>query len=327
MATAGKHLMELGYPARDDSSLPTSQSQFSAGGHYGIEVASVNNMKIMEEIFRLADHFDVRIDRVDECRGIFRLPDSEIREMVAACRERQIGLVMSVGPRAVYDIGGFSRSPNGVRVGYRLRGMSNVAHAIEDVLRATEAGVRGFIIYDEGLLDVLGQMRARGHLPAETMLKLSVHAACSNPAAARLFNRIGADTINLVPDVELSMVAAFRQATPCPLDLFSDTAGAAGGMIRTYDVPELIRVGAPVYIKGGAVSQPMQNHLPSSTEREERMKQVRCVVEMIHRAAPNARPVNRAERTLAIPAGPAEPKPVAYPTDSLHQARPVEVGA
>jgi hypothetical protein len=305
MATAGAHLIELGYPGRDDSSLPSSRSQFSAGGDYGIEVASVNNQKILEEILRLADHYDVRIDRVDECRGMFRLPDDEIRMMVATCRERQVGLVMSVGPRGVYDSGGFAKTPNGARVGYRLRGMSNVAHAVEDVIRGVELGVRGFIVYDEGLLDVLGQMRAAGRLPVESVFKLSVHAGCSNPASARLFNRIGADTINLVPDVDVSMIAAFRQATPCPLDLFSDTAGAAGGMIRTYDVPEFIRVGAPVYIKAGAVSQPLQNHLPSPAEREERMKQVRCVVEMIHRAAPHAKPVDRAERTLAIPAAPA----------------------
>lgn len=332
MATAGMHLMELGYPGRDDSSLPSSEAQFSAGGDYGIEVASVNNQKILEEILRLADHYDIRIDRVDECRGMFRLPDDEIRTMVATCRERQMGLVMSVGPRAVYDPGGFSRSPNGVRVGYRLRGMSNVAHAIEDVVRGTELGVRGFLIYDEGLLDVLGQMRAAGRLPAETTLKLSVHAGCSNPAAARLFTRIGADTINLMPDVEMSMLSAFRQATPVPLDVFSDSAGSAGGMIRTYDVPEFIRVGAPVYIKAGAVSQPYQNHLPSPAEREERMKQVRCVVEMIHRAAPHARPVDRAEPTLAIPAGPGQPKPATYPTEGLQQAQSptrsvLEVGA
>jgi hypothetical protein len=324
--------MELGYPGRDDSTLPSSRAQFSAGGDYGIEVASVNNQKILEEILRLADHFDVRIDRVDECRGMFRLPDDEIRTMVATCRERQVGLVMSVGPRAVYDTGGFAKTPNGARVGYRLRGMSNVAHALDDVLRGADLGVRGFLVYDEGLLDVLGQMRAAGRLPPETVLKLSVHAGCSNPASARLFSRIGADTINLVPDLDLPMISAIRQATTCPLDLFSDTAGAAGGMIRTYDIPEFIRVAAPIYIKGGAVSQPQQNHLPSPSEREERMKQVRCVVEMIQRAAPHARQVNGAERTLAIPAGPAAPKTAAHPADGSQPGQPaalpaVEVGA
>lgn len=317
MLTAGAHLIKLGYPGRDDFSLPSSQIQFSAGGDYGIEVASVNNMKILEEILRHADNFDVRIDRVDECRGMFRLPDNEIREMVAACRERQMGLVMSVGPRAVYDIGGFSRSPNGIRLGYRLRGMSNVAHAVDDVLRGLDLGVRGFIIYDEGLLDVLGQMRTAGMIPQETMLKLSVHATCANPASARLMARIGADTINLIPDVELPMLAAFRQATDVPLDVFSDTAGAAGGMIRTYDIPEFIRVAAPIYIKGGAVSQPQQNHLPSVTEREERMKQVRCVVEMIERAAPHARQVSPDEPSLAIPAGPPASSPRRIPIEKI----------
>jgi hypothetical protein len=317
MATAGVHLMELGYPGRDDSSIPSSQVQFSAGGDYGIEVASVNNPRILEQVLRLADRWDVRVDRVDECRGMFRLPDAEIREMVDVCRERQTGLVMSVGPRAVYDSGGFSRSPNGVRIGYRLRGMNNVAHAVEEVLRGVELGVRGFLVYDEGLLDVLGQMRAAGRIPAESVLKLSVHAGCANPASARLFARLGADTINLVPDLDVAMIAATRQATTCPLDLFSDTAGAAGSMIRTYDVPEFIRVGAPVYIKAGAVSQPMQNHLPSSTEVEERMKQVRCVVEMIQRAAPHARPVDRAERTLAIPAAPSGHEPRRIPVERI----------
>lgn len=320
MATAGRHLIDLGYPGRDDSSLPSSELQFSAGGDYGIEVASVNNPRILEQVLRLADRYDIRVDRVDECRGMFRLPDLEIREMVDTCREKQVGLVMSVGPRAVYDIGGFSRSPNGVRIGYRLRGMNNVAHAIEDVLRGVELGVRGFLVYDEGLLDVLGQMRAEGRIPAESMLKLSVHAGCSNPASARLFSRLGADTINLVPDLELAMIAATRQATTCPLDVFSDTAGAAGAMIRTYDVPEMIRVGAPVYIKGGAISQPQQNHLPSSTEVEERMKQVRCVVEMIQRAAPHARPVDRAEPTLAIPAGPPPHEPLRIPVERIAAA-------
>lgn len=317
MATAGAHLIELGYPGRDDYSLPSSQTQFSAGGDYGIEVASVNNQKILEEILRHADNFDVRIDRVDECRGMFRLPDNEIREMVAICRERQMGLVMSVGPRAVYDIGGFSRSPNGIRLGYRLRGMSNVAHAVDDVLRGLDLGVRGFIIYDEGLLDVLGQMRTAGMIPRETMLKLSVHATCANPASARLMARIGADTINLIPDMELPMISAIRQTTDVPLDVFSDTAGAAGGMIRTYDIPEFIRVAAPIYIKGGAVSQPQQNHLPSTTEREERMKQVRCVVEMIERHAPHARQVSRDEPSLAIPAAPSADEPRRVPVERI----------
>jgi hypothetical protein len=302
MSDAYTLLEELGYPGGDDHSLRPSTARFAAGGHYGIEISSVNNLEVLRSVVRLADQFDIRIDRVDECRGILRLPDDEIREMVELCRERRIGLVMSVGPRATYDTGGFSRSANGTRIGYRLRGMRNVACAIEDVLRAAEMGVRGFLVYDEGLLAVLAQMRQTGRLAAETIFKLSVHAGCSNPVSARLFSSVGADTINLVPDLDLPMIAAIRQATTCPLDLFSDTAAAAGGFLRTHDVPEFVRLASPVYIKCGAISQPAQNHLPSATELVERMKQTRCVVEAIRRGAPSAEQVHEDEITRAAPA-------------------------
>ena len=70
-----------------------------------------------------------------------------------------MGMVLSVGPRAIYDTGAFVRSKNGARIGYRLRGMENIVHALEDVLRAVDLGIRGFMVYDEGLLHVLNEMR------------------------------------------------------------------------------------------------------------------------------------------------------------------------
>jgi hypothetical protein len=221
--------------------------------------------------------------------------------MVALCAEQNIGLIMSVGPRAIYDTGGFSRTTNGARIGYRLRGMRNFEAALDDVLRATELGVRGFLIYDEGLLHVLGEMRAAGLIPAELTFKLSVHAGCSNPASAQLFEAVGADSINLVPDLDVRDIAAVRSATKCPLDVFSDTAQDAGGMIRTHEVGDIIRYAAPVYIKCGASSQSHQNHLPSIDELSERMNQVACVYEAIARDYPDAKQVGRTEPTLGVP--------------------------
>ena len=293
----------LGYPGGDDFALPASQQRFAAGGAYGIEISSVNDFARLRRLLREADAAGLRIDRVDECQGIFRLPDAEILRMVALCAERHVGLVMSVGPRAIYDKGAFAASRNGARIGYRLRGMENVVHALEDVRRASALGVRGFLIYDEGLMDCLGKLRQAGDLPPATVFKMSVHAGCANPASAALLERLGADSINLVPDLELPMLSAVRQATMCPLDLFSDTALDAGGLIRTYDVPEFIRVAAPVYLKCGAISQVHQNHLPSARELSQRVKQLACVTEMIARHAPSAERVGPEERTLAIPAG------------------------
>lgn len=304
MRRSDAHLQALGYPTGDDNSLSPSTCEFPAGGHYGIELSSINNLDVLSASLRLADEYECTIDRVDECRGILRLPDAEISEMASVCSERSVGLVMSIGPRAIYDTGAFSRSPNGKRIGYRLRGMRNMGLALEDVLRAVDLGVRGFIIYDEGLLTILGQMRTAGRLPSACVFKLSVHAGCANPASARLFAEIGADTINLVPDLDLSMIATIRQATDCPLDLFSDTAGEAGGLLRTNDVPEFVRLASPVFIKCGAISQATQNHLPSPGELRERMKQTRCVIEAIRRDAPGAVQVSLSERTRAVPATP-----------------------
>jgi hypothetical protein len=230
-----------------------------------------------------------------------RLPEADIREMIRICAGEGVGLILSIGPRAIYDTGGFVHSPNGRRVGYRLRGMENVVRAVDEVRRAVDLGARGFLVYDEGLLMLLHRLRSAGELPASTIFKVSVHMGCSNPLSARVYEDLGADTINPVPDLDLDMVSAMRAAVRCPLDLFSDTAEEAGGMLRTHEVPDFVRVAAPVYIKCGAISQPRQNHLPTSGELRERVRQTACVVEMLARHDLAGAQVGPTERTLALP--------------------------
>lgn len=293
-------LKSYGMPAGDDHSLPTSAQRFSDGSHFGIEISSVNNLAILQRVSELADRYELKINRVDECRGIFRLPDREIREIVSLCGQKNIGLFMSIGPRAIYDTGGFVRTQNGARVGYRLRGMDNLISGLEDVVRACELGVRGFLIYDEGQLHALGRMIHDGHLPRDIVLKVSVHMGCANPLSAKLYEQIGGTSINVVPDLDLPMLAAIRAAVSIPLDVFSDTAADAGGFIRTHEVPEIVRVTAPVYLKCGPVSQRHQNYLPSDEELEERIKQTRCVLEMLARKAPELQQLTRDSATQGL---------------------------
>lgn len=276
-------LKSLGFPT-DDSTWKESSLTFEDGSHYGVELSSINNLQILDTVVRLARREKVRINRVDECRGISRLPKEEVRGMVELCAEERIQLVMSTGPRAIYDNGGFVRSKNGARVGYRLRGMDNLGYALDDIFLAIDLGVRAFLIYDEGLLDVLNQLRLSKALPQDTKFKLSVHCGCANPASARLMERLGADSINLIPDLETTMFSSVRASVKCTLDIFSDTASEAGGLILTHRIPEIIRACAPVFIKCGAVSQVSQNHLPSEAELTERVKQLVCVTEMIERS-------------------------------------------
>ena len=84
-------------------------------------------------------------------------------------------------------------------MGYRLRGEEQIVRAIEDVKRAARLGCRGFLVYDEGCLWVLNQMRKAGEIPSDCHFKISAHAGHGNPASAKLLESIGADSIN--PDV------------------------------------------------------------------------------------------------------------------------------
>lgn len=294
-------LSRHGLPAGDDRTLPASERSFAGGGRFGIELSSINNAAILRGALSLAREYGFRIHRVDECRGIGRLPKADIVEMVRTCAGEGVGLILSVGPRAIYDIGGFVRSNNGKRVGYRLRGLDNVVHAVDEVRRAADLGVRGFLVYDEGLLMLLGELRQAGELPVNAVFKASVHLGCANPLSARVYEKLGADTINPVPDLDLAMLREMRAAVACPLDLFSDTAEEAGGFLRTHEVADFVRVAAPIYLKCGAISQPRQNHLPTETELRERIRQTACVVEALGRHDLAAAEVGKAERTLALP--------------------------
>jgi hypothetical protein len=290
-----------GLPAGDGPSPAPSDRSFPGGGKFGIELSSINNAAILRTVLRLAKEHSIRVNRCDECRGMVRLPSADVTEMLRICAGEGIGMILSIGPRAIYDTGGFVRSPNGKRVGYRLRGMESVVRAVDEVRRAVDLGARGFLVYDEGLLMLLSRLRQAGELPASTTFKVSVHMGCANPVSARVYEDLGADTINPVPDLDLGMLSAMRAAVSCPLDLFSDTAEDAGGLVRTHDVPDFVRLASPVYIKCGAISQPRQNHLPSPAELRERVRQTACVVEMLARHDLAGAQVGPTERTLGLP--------------------------
>lgn len=287
--------------AQDDGYRNNNVSEFESGGHYGIEISSVNNLSILKKVLIYAKEQNVTINRVDECRGISRLPISEIKEMANICKSKGIGFIMSCGARAIYDYGAFVRTKNGNRVGYRLRGMENVNNALDDIYRAIDAGVVGFLIYDEGLLFILSELKKSNIIPSNIILKLSVHCGVSNPASCILYEHVGANTINIVPDLTIPMLNSIRESVKIPLDIFTDTSSDAGGIIRTHDAPLFIEYCSPVYLKCGPVSQNHQNHLPTDSELNERIKQTRNVIEMIDNSKYTFIRVDPREITLAIP--------------------------
>src|SRR5207237_263632 len=77
-----------------------------------------------------------------------------------------------------------------------------------------------------------------------------------NPAAIVVMERLRAGTYNIPTDLTLAQIAAIRQAVDIPLDVYVEAPDDLGGFIRHYEIPELIRVASPVYVKFGLRNAP-----------------------------------------------------------------------
>jgi len=124
-----------------------------------------------------------------------------------------------------------------------------MSYWIEDMMRNIEAGVRGFLVYDEGLLGILNYMRDKGFIPKETIFKWSVFGGQNSPAGAKLVKDLGVNSMNPLSDVSLPILAAIRSIIDIPLDVYLIIVDAFGGMFRAYDAPEIARIASPVYFK------------------------------------------------------------------------------
>ncbi len=278
-----------------------SDKRFEDGGQFRFEVPGIQSPKTMKALLDEADRQNLVIHRVTQTKGIMLLTDEEIAEMVDLAKDYGCELFLSVGPRATYDTSATVHTKEGSRIGYRLRGYDNLVYGIEDVKRAVNLGVRGILLYDEGLLFVLNQMRQNSQLPKNLHFKMSAHAGHGNPASAKLLESIGLDSINPVRDLQIPMLASIRDAVDIAIDLHTENPKSTGGFIRHYEVPEFIRVACPVYLKtGGSVAT---NHNWDTTEKEAvaRIKQVKLVERMIKQYLPEAVMSPKRSADLAIP--------------------------
>lgn len=281
-------LKKIGMPEGDCYHLPDSKKRFSDGAQYRFEVPGIQGPKVMEALLESMDAYGIPIHRVTQTKGIMMLTDNEIIEMVRLAKEAQTDLILAIGPRATTDTSASVNTTEGVRMGYRLRGQEQIIRAVEDVKRAVSFGCRSFLVYDEGNLWLLNEMRKAGEIPSDCHFKVSAHAGHGNPCSAKLLETIGADSVNPVRDIQLQMLSAMRQAIDVPIDIHTENPKSTGGFIRHYEVPEMIRVAAPIYLKtGGSVAQ---THSWESTtdDARKRAKQVSLVKRMIDNYYPEA---------------------------------------
>ena len=249
MAEARRYLAGLGLPDRDLGELPSSAMRFRDGAQYRVEIPSVEGPGPLRAVIEAAGERELRVHRISQGSGMMLLTDDEIADMVALGREHGIEVCLFVGPRAAWDVGVQATAPAGRVAAGSLRGADQLADGAEDVLRGCRLGVRSILVADSGQLWVLGRMKRAGDLPGDLEIKISISLPVTNPATARLVVDLGATTVNLPIDLSLAHIAAIRQAVEVPLDLYVEGADDFGGAVRYYEVPELVRVAAPVHLK------------------------------------------------------------------------------
>lgn len=209
--------------------------------------------------------------------------------------------------RAAWDTGAQIVASAGKNLGARLRGMEQLVYACEDILRACTLGIRSVLVADEGLLWLGNEMKRAGRLPSNFVFKVSVQMGAANPIAVRGIEQLGATTYNPPTDLSLPMLAAIRQSVSIPLDIYVEAPDDFGGFVRYYEVPELIRTCAPVYVKLGLRNAP--NIYPSGKHLEavaitlarERVHRAAIAQEMILRYLPDAHSSPRGAKDLGIP--------------------------
>jgi hypothetical protein len=296
-----KYLKKLGLPTGDLFDMPSSALRFPDGAAFRIEVPTVNSAEAVAALLETATKNGITINRVTETYGMFRHTREEIKEYCRLCNEYGAELLMSTGPRATYDTGATVLSPQGVRISYRLRGMEQVLRAVEDVKRGYDLGVRGFLIYDEGMLWLVGQMRKDGALPKDILFKTSAHLGQCNPCSFKLLESLGADSINPVRDLQIPMIAALRAAVQVPLDVHTDNPPGSGGFIRVYEAPEIVRVAAPLHCKTGNSVVSGHGEMTSAADGKRMADQAAIVVEMVNKYYPELKQSVKRSSDLRLP--------------------------
>jgi len=284
----------LGLPGQDAAESPASTQRFPDGGQYRIEIPSTEGPRVLRAVLDEARTRQVPVHRVSQGSGIMLMAASEITEMLTIGRDANVEVNLFIGPRATFDIGAQVYSPAGKSLGLAARGATQLAFALEDLLHAIDLGLRSVLVSDLGVLQIIGQLKKSGHLPADLIIKTSVMMAPCNPASARLMEDLGATTLNIPSDLTIPQIASIRQAVRMPIDFYVEAPDNIGGFLRYYEIPELIRVAAPIYLKYGLRNSP--DVYPAGTHIEntiialsrERVRRAQLGQEIIARYCPHA---------------------------------------
>lgn len=243
-------MQKAGIPGRDAYELPSSDKRFPDGASYRIEISGVEGPEVLKALIEERRRRDVPVHRlISLVQGGILFDKTELRDFAQMAAEEKMEVVAVLGPRNGWDIGRQYASSEGMRCGMHHRGSDELRKVIADMMRMYDAGIRGFMLVDEGLLWLVKRMQDQGSFPVDVALKISVWTSHSSAAGGRLLEELGASSFNPPGDLTLPQLAAIRQAVNLPLDFYIYTSISFGGFNRFYDASEVARVSSPCYFK------------------------------------------------------------------------------
>jgi hypothetical protein len=307
MKKTQQFLAKLKLPYEDNHALKPSPLRFKDGGQYRFEIPSVEGPRVFREVLDAATKLNVPIHRVSQGSGVMLLTKAEISEMAHIGHDQRIEVCLFVGPRATFETGAQTASGAGKVIGLQHRGADQLVYAIEDVKRACDLGIRSILPADLGLIWVINEMKRKGELPRNLIIKSSVTLPAANPATARLFEQAGVSTLNIPTDLAPAQIGAIRQAVNIPIDLYIEVPDNFGGFIRYYEMPQIIQVSAPNYFKFGLRNAP--DIYPSGVHIEdlaakmgrERVHRARIALDLLEQYAPQVKMSPLGSKDLGIP--------------------------
>ncbi len=283
-------LESVGLRLDDHDACPDSGKRFPDGAQYRVEIPSTEGPEGLRAVIEEAEHLGVRVHRVSQGSGVLQLTDAELDEMAAMAAQARIEVSLFTRPNAAWGLSAMAKTAGGGFMASTAHGHEQVLACLSDARRAADHGFRSVLIADLGVLAAFAALRKAGMLPADMQAKVSVMLPVANPAAARVVEQLGGDTINVATDLTQPQLAAIRAAVEVPLDIYVEAPDALGGFVRLHEIPEIIRLTAPVYLKFGLRNAPdiypSGAHLRSTAIElsRERVRRARIGLDLLKRS-------------------------------------------
>lgn len=309
---AEEALESVGLAGRDAYELPTSEKRFPDGGWYRMEISGVERPNVLEALIDERNKRGIPVHRlISTVMGATLLDKKELKDFAQLAAEAKMEVILTPGPRRAWSTGRQLSNSEGALSGIRARGTDQLREIVADIMRGIDAGFRGFLVTDEGLLRVLSKMKKNGDIPEDVVFKVSIYAGHGSSAGGTLLEDIEADTFNPLGDLTLPQFASIRKEIDIPVDIHIMLAESYGGFVRFYEGPDLARVTAPCYFKiepGPALAAGANAMYKPWTDKEflaefarEKVKYAQIIHGIIQNEFPEATLSDQGPEDLAIP--------------------------